>query len=84
MRVVSITHLQTTTESPTADCARGTSSIRTRRTSDGFKKTYVEGVEEDLCNVSRNRNVREVTVRTSRFVAIVNERINQSLCDRSR
>ena len=41
--------------------------------------THVESVEEDLCDVSGDGNVCEIAFRASRFVAIVDERINQSL-----
>ena len=40
-------------------------------------------MNKNLGNVSRDGNVREITFRTSRFVAIVDKRINQSLHGRS-
>lgn len=43
------------------------------------KKTHVKGMDENLCDVAWDRDVRKVTLRTSRFVAVVNERIDQSL-----
>ena len=49
----------------------------TRKTSD--EETYVEGMDEDLRDVSGYGNVREVGGGTSGFVAIVDESVYQSL-----
>jgi hypothetical protein len=72
-------HLQTTTESPIADCRQNVGDWADVRRAE---ETYAECMEEDLRDVARNGNICEICFGTSRLITVIDKRINQSLLDR--
>ena len=67
-----------------ADCRLRAQHISTARVSDRLGYTYVESMEEHLCDVTGNGDVREVALRSSSFIAVIDKSVNQPLYDREK